>query len=75
MRLSLNEAILKGTSVSVDMDEASPDVCRELKSSIKHSDQAFCVCLFLSLTALQERLGRIKYSDRLETPEDKDFIL
>lgn len=24
----LNEAILKGTTVSVDMDEASPDVCR-----------------------------------------------
>ena len=45
----------------------------EPKSSIKHSDQAFCVCLFLSLTALQERLGSIKYSHRLETPWGQGF--
>jgi len=36
----LNEAILKGTTVSVDMDEASPDVCRSpshpLNTQIKH---------------------------------------
>ena len=68
----LNEAILKGTTVSVDMDEASPDVCRSpshpLNTQIKHF-----ACLFLSLTALQERLESIKHSHRLETPWGQGF--